>query len=99
MSSQPASGDQFTVVSGGPGTTVLKDTNANLVRVSFPGTYVGTITFHDSATAAGTSGTSDIISFGLPTTSTPFHVDIGARCRYGLLYEATGTPLCTIIWD
>jgi len=89
----------FTSISGGVGTTVVKNDNLVLKRVVFPGTYVGTLNLHDAATAAGTTATSQVISFGLPTTSIPFHVDLGVRCRNGLVYQATGTPVATLIWE
>ena len=90
---------QFTSVSGGVGTTVVKDFNTVLKRVVFGGTYVGTLNLHDASSAAGTTGSSQIISFGLPTTTIPNSVEIGVRCRNGLVYQATGTPVCTIVWE
>lgn len=96
---QPTSGYQWTVVSGGVGTAVVKNTNAVLKRVLIPGTYVGTINFHDSATAAGTTASSQVYSMGLPTTSIPQSIEVDANCRNGLLYQATGTPTVTIIWN
>lgn len=99
MASQPVdSGDMWTSVSGGVGTAVLKDMKASLVRVVVPGTYVGTINFHDASTAAGTTATSQILSLGIPATSVPFDLEVGANCKNGLVYQATGTPVVTVIW-
>lgn len=96
---QPSSGYQYTVVSGGVGTTVVKNINAVLQRILVPGTYVGTINFHDANAAAGTNATSQIFSMGLPTTSIPQSIEVGVNCSEGLLYQATGTPTCTIVWN
>lgn len=97
--SQPVSGAQWTVVSGGVGTTVVKNTDVTLQRIIVPGTYVGTLNLHDASAAAGTSGTSQFLSLGLPTTSVPQSIEVGIQCRYGLLYQATGTPAVTLVWD
>src|SRR3990167_1650976 len=89
----------FTSISGGVGTTIVKNTNGVLHRVLIPGTYIGTLNIHDSATAAGTSATSQIISFGIPTTSVAQAVEVGVNFRKGLVYEATGTPTMTLVWE
>lgn len=91
-------GFQWTAVSAA-GTTALKADVAYLVRVLIPGTYTGTVNFHDAASAAGTTTTSQIYSLGIPTTSVAGNIEIGAVCKKGLTYQATGTPLCTIIWN
>jgi hypothetical protein len=96
---QPTSAAQFTAVSGGVGTTVVKNSTANLYRVIVPGTYVGTLNIHDAAAAAGTTATSQILSLGLPTTSIPFVVEVGVNCKNGITYQATGTPVVTLVWD
>jgi len=96
---QPASSANFLVISGGVGTTVVKDISANLYRIIIPGTYVGTLKVHDASTAAGTSGSSAIITLGLPTTSIPQSIEVGVSCKSGLVYEATGTPTVTLVWD
>ena len=99
MSSQPVSGDQWTTISGGVGTAVITDRSATIKRVVMPGTYVGTIDLHDAATIGGTTTTSQIVSFGLPTTSIPQDIELNAKCSNGIVYEATGTPVLTIFWD
>lgn len=96
---QPSSGFQFTTVSAGVGTTVVKSTNAYFKRVIIPGTYVGTINFHNASAAGGTTATSQIISLGLPASGIPNFVDVDVNCGTGLLYQATGTPVVTIVWN
>lgn len=97
--SQPVAGFSFTAVSGGVGTTVITDRSAVVRRVIVPGTYVGTLNIHDADSAAGTSATSQIVSFGLPALRTPIHVDLDVQCRKGITYQATGTPTLTIVWE
>ena len=100
IASQPvSSGGQFSNVSGGVGTTVVTAAPATLERVIVPGTYVGTLRIHDSATAAGTTSTSLIVSYGLPASVAFQSVGIGVNCRKGITYEATGTPVMTIVFD
>lgn len=98
MSSQPVTGDQFTRITAA-GTTVVKNISGNVQRILVPGTFVGSVTIHDSATAAGTSATTPIFVLGLPASSIPQSIEVGARCKDGITYEAAGTPTCTIIWD
>lgn len=95
---QPSSGLQYTTISGGVGTTVVKAGNAVLQRIVIPGTYVGTLVVHNSATADGTSSSTPIVTLGLPTTSIPQSIELGVECRDGLTYEATGTPVMTLVW-
>lgn len=96
---QPTAGEQWVSVSGGVGTTVVSDKNVTLRRVIVPGTYVGTINFHDAASAAGTNATSQILSLGLPTTTIPFDLAVNAQCKKGLVYQSTGTPVLTFTWE
>lgn len=91
-------GFNWTAVSAA-GTTVLTNRTTTLVRVVVPGTYVGTVNIFDSATAAGTSASTQIVSLGLPATSVAGHIEVGAKCSNGLTYAATGTPTLTLIWD
>ena len=88
----------FTAVSA-TGTTVVKNISGVLHRVLIPGTYIGTVNLHDSATAAGTSATSQFLSLGLPTTGIPQAIEVGVTLRNGLTYEATGTPTLTLVWE
>jgi hypothetical protein len=80
------------------GTTVVSNTNTNLIRILIPGTYVGTVVFQDAASATGTTATSRIYTVPIPAVSIPQSIEVGARCKNGLVFEATGTPTLTIIW-
>ena len=97
--SQPVSGAQWTSISGGVGTAAVKTTDAVLQRIIIPGTYVGTLNLHDASAAAGTTTTSQFLSLGLPTTTIPQSIEVGIQCRQGLLYQATGTPVMTLVWE
>ena len=97
MAQPVSSSGRFTAVSGGVGTTVVSSVPTNFVRVIVPGTYVGTINFHDASVAGGTTATSQVFSLGLPASSIPFYIDVGIHCQKGLLYQATGTPVVTIV--
>lgn len=99
MASQPVSGGQRTNISGGVGTAVISDSPVTLSRVFWGGTYVGTLDLHDAATTAGTSSTSEIVSIPIPQTTYPHSLEIGVQCQNGLVYEATGTPVMTVVWD
>ena len=94
-------GQSGTVGTAGPGTIVVKNTSGNLYRVVVAGTYVGSVTFHDAATAAGTTATSGIITLGLPLLNTFRNIEVGVRFRTGLVYEATGTigGAMVYVWD
>lgn len=96
---QPESGYQKTSISGGVGTTVVKNTSGVLHSVVIPGTYVGTLNLHDSATAAGTTATSQFLSLGLPTSSVPVSLPMDIGFRHGLTYQATGTPAVLLVWN
>ena len=98
MSSQPASGDQWVNISAA-GTTVASNTNATLKRIVLAGTYVGSVEFYDSATAAGTAASNKIYDLGLPLLNQYKNIDVNARVRNGLVYVATGTPIMTFTWD
>lgn len=99
MASQPASnGGQFVAISA-VGTTVVSSHDAIVRRVIIPGTYVGTVNIHDAASATGTSATSQIASFPIPTTSIPQSIEIGVQCRTGIVYQATGTPVMTLVYE
>ena len=99
MSSQPVSGDQYALVAGGVGTTVVSASPAVLRRVVIPGTYVGSVTISDSATAAGTAAANRLAVFGLPGAQQPSSVEFNIQCRTGIVYEATGTPTMTLVWE
>lgn len=96
---QPTSGYNYTSISGGVGTAVVKDKNAYLKRVVVPGTFVGTLNLHDAPSAAGTTSTSQVLSLGLPTTSIPQSLEMDIQFKNGLVYQATGTPVVTLVWN
>lgn len=98
MAGQPATGFQWTNI-GTIGTNVLKDSAARLVRVVIPGTYTGTVNFHNAGTATGTTATSSVLSLGIPNTNVGGNIEVDANLPKGLLVQATGTPVLTVIWD
>jgi len=99
MSAQPISGHQYFLV-GTIGTNVISDSPATLHRVTWSGTFTGTAKLHDSATAAGTSAVSNVITIINPTAQTTIQfLDLGIQCKNGIVCEATGTPVCTVVWD
>ena len=98
MSSQPISGDQYLAV-GTIGTTIVSDQAATLKRVVYPGTYVGSVSFYDSATIAGTAATNLVYTAGLPGVRFPVSVDVGAQFKNGIIATALGTPVLLFTWD
>ena len=99
MSNVTARGDNFYYGTLGPGTTVVTATPATVKRVIWGGTYVGTMAAHNSATAAGTSGTSNIITVGLPALRFPDSIELNVHCTNGIVVEETGTPTLRVIWS
>jgi hypothetical protein len=99
MSSQPVSGDQWKVVSGGVGTAAVTNKPATIKRLVWGGSYVGTLNIHDATGAAGTTATSQIVSLGIPLLRFPYSLELNTRVRNGITYQATGTPVVTIVWD
>lgn len=92
-------GDNIYAGTQGPGTTVITARSATVKRIVWGGTYVGTINLHDSATAAGTSGTSSIISIGNPLLVYPHSLEVNYHTKNGLVIEETGTPTHRVIWS
>lgn len=95
---QPVSGDQWKSIASA-GTTLVKNTNGVVRRVCFGGTYVGTVELHDASSTAGTTSTSQVISIGLPGAHYPESMELGIEFRKGIVYEATGTPVMTLVYD
>jgi len=95
---QPVSGQEYTTIGTGVGTTVVHTGETVLDRIIIPGTHVGTLKIHDALTAAGTSATTLLFTLGLPLTSLYQSFEFGARLKNGLVYESTGTPVVTLIW-
>ena len=92
-------GDNSYVGTLGPGTTVITASQATLKRIVWGGTYVGSITVHDAATATGTTATSGIVSLGIPLLRYPYSLEVNLHCRNGIVIEETGTPTHRIIWS
>ena len=91
-------GDNWTAIAG-VGSVVLSNQQTTLRRIVFPGTFVGTVTFYNSDTVAGTAAGNQIISLGLPVTSTPQTITLNANCTNGLVYAASGTPTMNVSWS
>ena len=100
ISQQPVSGDQYVIITG-VGSVVLAGGVATLKRVFLPGSYIGTVSFYDSATVAGTAAGNNVITFGSTVDSNSMNrsVELNARCIRGLVYTAQGTPTMTAFWD
>lgn len=95
---QPTAGDIGTYVAAA-GTVVVSNKNAVLRRVIIPGTFVGSVEFYDSATAAGTAAGNNIYNVGIPALNQYRSIDLNVQTRTGLVYVATGTPALTFTWS
>ena len=91
---QPSSGDRFIQV-GTVGTNVIASGGINLNKIILGGTYVGSVEWYDTATAAGTAASNLIYNVGLPLTNAYRSIDLNIRLRSGLVCVQTGTPLLT----
>lgn len=98
MANQPTTNSAYTYVSGA-GTTVVRDSNVNLQRIILHGTFVGSVEFYDSATAAGTAAGNNFYNVAIPLTNAYKSIDLGLRTRNGLVVVATGTPILTYTYD
>ncbi len=98
MSTQPVSADQWVSVTAA-GTVVVANRTASLSRIILPGTYIGTVEFYDSPTAAGTTAAKEIYRVGIPLLNQYQHIDVFAQAKTGLTYVATGTPTLTFTWN
>lgn len=96
---QPVSGFQYTLVTGGVGTALIKTGPTYLKRMFIPGTFVGTINLQDAPSVTGTTATGTILSLGIPTPNTFVSFDLDIQCKTGLVYQATGTPVVTLVWN
>lgn len=95
---QPVAAAQWVNV-GAAGTVVTSNQAATLCKVILPGTYVGSVEFYDTATAAGTAATNNVISFGIPLLNQYKEIELNAQFKNGIVYVATGTPTVTFTWD
>lgn len=84
---------------GTVGTVLVTDRSTVLLNIIMPGTYVGTVIFHDAAATAGTTATSAFGTFGIPNTNVSGNVLCNIPCKKGLVYQATGTPIMTFTWE
>lgn len=92
-------GDNFYIGTLGPGTTVVTASAATVKRIAWGGTYVGTIAVYNSATAAGTAASNQIISVGIPLLRYPESIELNVHCNDGVIVTETGTPTHTVIWS
>ena len=99
MNFEPGQGCQYTKVSGGTSITLVSDRNTYLKGIVVAGTYVGTLALYDSATLAGTTAGNNFATLGLPALNHPNSINFDMRLRNGLVYEATGTPIVTIVYN
>lgn len=98
MEQQATNGAATTIAQGGAATVVTRAHSGVLNRIILAGTIVGTVTFYDSLTTAGTAASNVIFSFGDPTHTTyPLVLPIGAIYNRGLTYTYAGTPGLTFI--
>jgi len=81
------------------GTTVLAQSYGNLARVILPGTFVGSVEFYDSASAAGTAAGNNMYNIGLPLLNQYKNIDLDFPFKSGLTVVATGTPLLGVTWS
>lgn len=98
MAQQPNSGDNYTYIAAA-GTTVVTDRGARLANILIPGTYVGSVEWYDSATAAGTAAGNKIYNVALPGLNQNYSIQVNARTKSGLVFVATGTPTVAFTWE
>lgn len=89
----------FTSISGGVGTTVVKNTSGVLQRILIPGTAVGTLQLDDASSATGTTSSTVFLKLVLPWPNVPTVLETGVNFKNGLVYSATGTPVATLVWE
>ncbi len=92
-------GQNLGSIIGTAGTTVFSDQAGNLVRTVFLGTFVGSVEFYDTRTAAGTTAGNNIFSIPLPLTNQYKSVELDYPFKKGLTVVATGTPILGVIWN
>lgn len=95
---QPVAAPQPVVI-GTIGTTVVSSESASLQSILLPGTFVGTVIFHNASSAAGTSATSPVYTVGIPLLNQYKDIKVNAQFNKGIVVEATGTPTLTFTWD
>ena len=90
---QPESGYQYTRFTSGAGTTLHSNVPVRFHSIATFGTVAGTTAFYDAATAAGTSATNRVFTFGQVTGvgTVPQVTVLDYQLRYGLVVVALGT--------
>ncbi len=81
------------------GTTVLESQPGYLERVILLGTYVGSVEFYDSSTAAGTAAGNLMGTVGLPLLNQYKHLDMSFPFKKGLTVVATCTAIAGVVWS
>jgi len=99
MALEPGQGYSYAKVTGGTSQTIVRASDILLRSLVVGGTYVGTLAIYDSATVAGTSTTNNVITLLNPALVAPNEVRLDLHLRNGLTYDATGTPLVTIVYN
>ena len=90
---------QYTRVSGtAAGSTVVCARNGVLANLVIGADKEGTVTFYDSATAAGTSATNLMFAINNNSGSIPTNVLINTRVRDGIVAYKGGTTDMTVVW-
>lgn len=96
---QPVSGNQYKRISGtGAGTTVISDAPATLSSVVAGGNYTGTLSFYDTATAAGTTSANLLIALNNNVGSIPSGVYPNVQCKTGITVVVGGTTDALVGW-
>jgi len=86
--------DRFNI--GTIGTTVIRAI-PSVLHTIVPEVSVGTVTLHDSATAAGTTAANRILTFtGGTAASQNFPIVLDYQCKAGLVYVGLGTPIAVL---
>lgn len=83
------------------GTTVVTDRTAFLEKIIVPNTKTGTVSFYDTATAAGTTSANLImgeVSNAINAANLPYVFNVGARVEKGLVAVYGGTVDFTVVW-
>lgn len=98
MATQPTSYPTYKAI-GTSGTTVVSDLPVNFNQVIVNGTYVGSVEFYDTTTAAGTAASNLIWNLGIPATNINKLYPLNLQTRKGLVVVATGTPILAYTLD
>ena len=78
--------------------TVVQRAIPTVLHTVLPEVSVGTVTLYDSATAAGTSASTRVLTFtGGTAVQDCFPRTADIQFRRGLVSVALGTPICTLV--